>query len=315
MTLPLPGETETGFKIIRPFTPINRLNMTAWMAGQSDATGTTRLIIYRFPRQTTVFGPQQVDVRINQDPEISTQFTLLNRSGSRLIRGNLLVIPVEQTVLYVQPVYLRATGSGGSPTELTFVIVATNTRVEMRPTLEEALAAVAGAEESGAAPGGNVEGLPNRQRRPVESRQRQKRWPPTSAVSPRCATAIGRPTGRLRRSWNESLSHWPRRRAFPTPAASQRRQILRQHRRLSEGRASRAQLCITIGETCSGDEPRPEDIRSQRPKQGIREEEERESRGVADRTRGCRSGSGRDTFRDGYLNASSRWTTRQHWEP
>ena len=160
MTLPLPGETETGFKIIRPFTPINRLNMTAWMAGQSDATGTTRLIIYRFPRQTTVFGPQQVDARINQDPEISTQFTLLNQSGSRVISGNLLVIPVEQTVLYVQPVYLRATGSGGSPTELTFVIVATNTRVEMRPTLEEALAAVAGAEESGAAPGGNVEGAP-----------------------------------------------------------------------------------------------------------------------------------------------------------
>lgn len=158
MTLPLPGEAETGFKIIRPFTPINRLNMTAWMAGQSDESGITRLVIYRFPRQTTVFGPQQVDARINQDPDISSQFTLLNQSGSRVISGNLLVIPVEQTVLYVQPVYLRATGSGGSPTELTFVIVATNDRVEMRPTLEEALAAVAGAEESGAAPGANVEG-------------------------------------------------------------------------------------------------------------------------------------------------------------
>jgi len=160
MTLPLPGETETGFKIIRPFTPINRLNMTAWMAGQSDDTGTTRLVIYRFPRQTTVFGPQQVDARINQDPDISSQFTLLNQSGSRVISGNLLVIPVEQTVLYVQPVYLRATGSGGSPTELTFVIVATNDRVEMRSTLEEALAAVEGAEVSGATPGQNVEGAP-----------------------------------------------------------------------------------------------------------------------------------------------------------
>lgn len=157
MTLPLPGETETGFKIIRPFTPINRLNMTAWMAGQSDATGGTRLVIYRFPRQTTVFGPQQVEARINQDPEISSQFTLLNQSGSRVISGNLLVIPVEQTVLYVQPVYLRATGTGGAPTELTFVIVATNDRVEMRPTLEEALAAVAGAEETGGGPGENVE--------------------------------------------------------------------------------------------------------------------------------------------------------------
>jgi uncharacterized membrane protein (UPF0182 family) len=157
MTLPLPGETETGFKIIRPFTPINRLNMTAWMAGQSDAAGATRLVLYRFPRQTSVFGPQQVEARINQDPRISSQFSLLNQSGSRVITGNLLVIPIEQTVLYVQPVYLRATGTGGAPTELTFVIVATNDRVEMRPTLEQALAALTAAEETGAAPSTNAE--------------------------------------------------------------------------------------------------------------------------------------------------------------
>jgi uncharacterized membrane protein (UPF0182 family) len=154
MTLPLPSETETGFKIIRPFTPINRPNMTAWMAGQSDESGGARLVVYRFPRQITVFGPQQVEARINQDPEISTQFTLLSQSGSRVISGNLLVIPVEETVMYVQPVYLQATGMEGAPSELTFVIVATNEQVEMRPTLEEALAAVAGddaAEPPGAA--------------------------------------------------------------------------------------------------------------------------------------------------------------------
>jgi uncharacterized membrane protein (UPF0182 family) len=142
MTLPLPGETETGFKLIRPFTPINRPNMTAWMAAQGDNQGTARLVVYRFPRQTTVFGPQQVEARIDQDPEISSQFTLLSQAGSRVIRGNLLVIPVEQTVMYVQPVYLQATGTGGAPTELQFVIVATNLQVEMRPTLEEALQAV-----------------------------------------------------------------------------------------------------------------------------------------------------------------------------
>lgn len=142
MTLPLPSETETGFKLIRPFTPINRLNMTAWMAAQGDSQGTSRLVVYRFPRQTTVFGPQQVEARIDQDPEISSQFTLLSQAGSRVIRGNLLVIPVDQTVMYVQPVYLQATGTGGAPTELQFVIVATNLQVEMRPTLEEALKAV-----------------------------------------------------------------------------------------------------------------------------------------------------------------------------
>jgi uncharacterized protein len=152
MTLPLPGESETGFKLIRPFTPINRPNMTAWMAGQSDPRGDARLVVYRFPRQVTVFGPQQVEARINQDPEISEQFTLLGQSGSRVITGNLLVLPVEETVMYVQPVYLQATGTEGAPTELTFVIVATGEQVEMRPTLEEALAAVAGEDEE-AGPG------------------------------------------------------------------------------------------------------------------------------------------------------------------
>ena len=93
MTLPLPGESETGFKLIRPFTPINRPNMTAWMAAQSDPLGKARLVVYRFPRQVTVFGPQQVEARINQDPQISSRFTLLDQSGSRVISGNLLVLP------------------------------------------------------------------------------------------------------------------------------------------------------------------------------------------------------------------------------
>src|SRR5215213_1899844 len=148
MTLPLPGESETGFKLIRPFTPINRPNMTAWIAGQSDLQGNARLVVYRFPRQVTVFGPQQVEARINQDPEISSRFTLLGQSGSRVLSGNLLVLPVEETVMYVQPVYLQATATEGAPTELTYVIVATGEQVEMRPTLEEALAAITGADEA-----------------------------------------------------------------------------------------------------------------------------------------------------------------------
>jgi uncharacterized protein len=107
----------------------------------------------------TVFGPEQVEARINQDPDISAQFTLLSQSGSRVITGNLLVIPVEETVMYVQPVYLQATGTAGAPTELTFVIVATAEQVEMRPTLEEALAAVAGDDTEGSEAGAvTVEG-------------------------------------------------------------------------------------------------------------------------------------------------------------
>ncbi len=143
MTLPLPGETEANFKIVRPFTPNNRQNMTAWMAAQWTADGSPRLVVYRFPRQANIFGPQQVEARINQDPQISSQITLLDQVGSRVLRGNLLVIPIDQTVLYVQPLYLQATASAGAPTELRFVIVATQGQVEMRPTLEAALSAVA----------------------------------------------------------------------------------------------------------------------------------------------------------------------------
>jgi hypothetical protein len=158
MTLPLPGETDSSFKLVRPFTPNNRPNMTAWMAALTDDAGTApRIVTYRFPRQSNIFGPQQVEARINQDPEISSQITLLDQAGSRVLRGNLLVIPVDESVLYVQPLYLQATGTQGAPTELQFVIVATQDEVEMRTTLEDALAAVAAAAPAGAGQA-NVEG-------------------------------------------------------------------------------------------------------------------------------------------------------------
>ena len=142
MTIPLPGEPEANFKIVRPFTPNNRTNMTAWMASRLDEEGLPHSVVYRFPGQSNVPGPQQMEARINQDPEISARITLLDQAGSRVIRGNLLVLPVEETVLYVQPLYLQSTGAEGAPTELQFVIVATNTDIQMRPTLGEALAAL-----------------------------------------------------------------------------------------------------------------------------------------------------------------------------
>ena len=90
----------------------------------------------------TVYGPQQVESLISQDPFISSQTTLLGQGGTRVIRGNLLVIPIEETVLYVQPLYVQATAGQGAPTELTYVIVATSEQVEMAPTLAEALGAI-----------------------------------------------------------------------------------------------------------------------------------------------------------------------------
>ncbi len=145
VTLTLPEEQDASFALIRPFTPggrQERQNMTAWMAGRADQTGRTELVVYRFPRQAIVFGPQQVEARIDQEPDISAQITLLDQSGSEVIRGNLLVIPIGDSVVYVQPLYLRASETPGAYPELKRVIVASNERVVMEPTLAEALAAL-----------------------------------------------------------------------------------------------------------------------------------------------------------------------------
>lgn len=167
MTLPLPDETEAGFKLVRPFTPINRPNMTAWMAAKIDDTGVPTVLVYRFPRQSNIFGPQQVEARINQDPDISARITLLDQAGSRVIRGNLLVVPVGESVLYVQPIYLQATATQGAPTELQFVVVASQDDVQMRPTLSEALTAVSAGDTAAAVSQANDEGTSGPQAAPA----------------------------------------------------------------------------------------------------------------------------------------------------
>jgi len=147
VTQTLPNETATEFALTIPFTPgggqTARQNMTAWFAGTADERGTTRLRQYRYPRQVTVFGPRQIEAQINQDPDISQQITLWNQSGTEVITGNMLVIPVNDAMLYVQPLYLQARGSTAAAPKLVRVIAATNERVVMRPTLTEAIAALA----------------------------------------------------------------------------------------------------------------------------------------------------------------------------
>jgi uncharacterized membrane protein (UPF0182 family) len=155
INVPLPGERTASFTLVRPFVPGGnsvRKNMTAWMAGRSTADGRLRLSVYRFPRQTNVFGPAQVEARIDQDPAISQQVSLWNRSGSQVLQGNLVIMPVEQTVLYVQPLYLRST-SGSSIPELRRVIVATEQTVFMAETLEQAVAGALAGSASTVEPG------------------------------------------------------------------------------------------------------------------------------------------------------------------
>ncbi|MEA2598951.1 MAG: uncharacterized protein QOF01_5420 [Thermomicrobiales bacterium] len=155
VTMTLPGETNPEFALIRPFIPggrTNRQNMTAWMAGRLGENGALSLVLYRFPRQETVFGPAQIEARIDQEPDISSQISLWNRSGSEVIRGNLLVIPIGESILYVQPLYLQATNTQGALPELKRVIVASNERVIMRETLPDALAALTQGSESATGP-------------------------------------------------------------------------------------------------------------------------------------------------------------------
>jgi hypothetical protein len=140
----LPGQTEEEFILILPFTPANKDNMIAWMAGRSDEENYGKLLLYEFPKQELIFGPFQIEARIDQNPEISQQLTLWSQEGSRVIRGNLLVIPLNGSLLYVEPVYLRA--EQGQLPELKRVIVAYNKEAVMRPTLQQALSAIVGDE-------------------------------------------------------------------------------------------------------------------------------------------------------------------------
>jgi len=104
----LPGESREEFILMLPMVPHNRDNMIAWLAARSDGNAYGSLIEYAFPKEKLIFGPAQIEARIDQDTTISQQLSLWNQTGSRVIRGNLLVIPIDDTVLYVEPLYLRA---------------------------------------------------------------------------------------------------------------------------------------------------------------------------------------------------------------
>ncbi len=133
----LPGETEEEFILFEPLTPHNKDNLVAWFAARSDGEHYGELVAYRLPKRELVFGPLQLEARIDQDPEISAQFSLWDQGGSQVIRGNLLVLPLGDALLYVEPIYLQAE-SGRIP-ELKRVIVASGDQVIMANTLAEGL--------------------------------------------------------------------------------------------------------------------------------------------------------------------------------
>jgi uncharacterized protein len=136
----LPGDQSAQFFLMLPMAPSQRENMIAWLAARCDPPGYGKLLVYEFPKDKLVYGPFQIEARINQSTEISQQISLWNQMGSRVIRGNLLVVPIDNSLLYVSPLYLRA--QSGQLPELKRVIAAYGDRVVMEDTLPEALAAL-----------------------------------------------------------------------------------------------------------------------------------------------------------------------------
>jgi uncharacterized membrane protein (UPF0182 family) len=143
VTMRLPGQDVQEFVLIQPFTPANKQNMVAWMAARSDGENYGKLLLYKFPKQELIYGPLQIEARIDQEPIISSQLSLWNQRGSQVIRGNLLVIPIDHALLYVEPLYLQA--ESGQLPELKRVIVASGDDIVMATTLDEALASFGGA--------------------------------------------------------------------------------------------------------------------------------------------------------------------------
>ncbi|MEE9474485.1 MAG: UPF0182 family protein, partial [Candidatus Hydrothermarchaeaceae archaeon] len=139
----LPGSESEEFILLLPFTPRAKNNMIAWMAARGDLENYGQRVVYVFPKDKLIYGPIQIEARIDQDPEISQDFTLWGQSGSRVIRGNLLVIPIEDSLLYVEPVYLRSEQQDALP-ELKRVIVSFGDKLTMQETLEESLSVVFG---------------------------------------------------------------------------------------------------------------------------------------------------------------------------
>lgn len=134
----LPGQEKAEFSIVLPYTPKEKANMTALLVGRSDYENYGKMLIYRFPKDKTIEGPMMIESRIDQDSTISPQFTLWGQEGSSVLRGNVIVVPIGDSLLYVEPIYLQADNENSIP-EMKRVIVAYNNKIVMENNLEDSL--------------------------------------------------------------------------------------------------------------------------------------------------------------------------------
>ena len=128
--------------LLLPFTPANKENMIGWMAAHCDSPLYGNIQVYNFPKQELVYGPMQIEARITQDADIAKELTLWNQEGSQVIRGDIIVVPIRDSLLYIEPLYLRQRSSRGGLPELKRVIVAYGNRIAMRETLDQALSSI-----------------------------------------------------------------------------------------------------------------------------------------------------------------------------
>jgi uncharacterized membrane protein (UPF0182 family) len=140
----LPGETGAEFVEILPFTPANRPNLIGWIAGRCDGANYGESVVYDFPKGRVVDGPQQIESRIDQNAELSSQLTLWNQQGSHVVRGSLLVIPMGKALLYAEPIFLQSQTS--AMPELRLVVLALQDKLAYGPTFQAALTSLYGGE-------------------------------------------------------------------------------------------------------------------------------------------------------------------------
>jgi uncharacterized membrane protein (UPF0182 family) len=141
----LPGSDQLEYLLMTPFTPQNRDNMISWMAARCDFPEYGKILVYQLPKEKLIYGPMQIEAMIDQNTTISQQLTLWNQKGSKVIRGNLIAVPIENSFLYVVPLYLTAEGTDFP--QLKRVIVISGDKVAMEPTLDEAIQAVFGVQQ------------------------------------------------------------------------------------------------------------------------------------------------------------------------
>jgi uncharacterized membrane protein (UPF0182 family) len=187
-----PGEQQPRFMLTLPFTPQQRKNLVAWLAAHCDPDRYGELVLYRFPNQRLVYGPEQIEARVNQNPDIAQQLNLWNQQGSQVFRGNLLVIPLGRAMLYFKPIYLRARSEGAIP-ELKKVVLASGDRVVMTDTVEEGLQLLL-AERAGRTP-------------PRVARDGETAAPPTAPTAPADLRSLARQANRLYREAQDALKN------------------------------------------------------------------------------------------------------------